>query len=339
MSENSLLMEKCLMKIWKIKWRKADASDYNMFLSSAHTFLQGCDNHMVFVKPIRKGFEVCKKRKIISLLYSLSSFLRVDEFFIGEKTVIGHFKHKTLRPSILQCVDSFNLCILDTQIMHLAISDRSFACKSLYELVRNRNEYVRDFMSKEDAALSYKQLEFVVNCNVTYNLGYFVRFLGSRSKILAFKAFEAFNAVFQELESSLTDSGELDPSSLPACISFNAKQSKPRLYLDIKPSSLVIEDPVNFLQFGFEFLEERARILALIESCKTSVRDCIMSLNTILSTYTKTVLTLDESGAGRICLCCRKHVSTECEESGSIQNFDFLFQKRSLRDVCDCYEF
>jgi hypothetical protein len=337
--ENSLAMERCLMKIWRIRCCKADASDYSMFLASAQTFLQSRDNHTVFVRPICKGFKMCKRRRIISLLYSLSSFLRVDRFFIDEKTIMDHFRYRTLRPSILQCVNSFNLCLLDAQIRHLVIFDQSFVCKSLYELVRGRRECVRDFMFREDTALSYKQLEFIVNCSVTYNLEYFVRFLGSQSRILAFKAFEAFNTVFQELESGLACSGKLDASSLPQCISLSADPHSPRLCLNIRPSSLVIEDPVNFLQFGSEFLEEWTRIPALIELCKTDARSSIASLNTILNRYAESVPVLDGPRVGEINLCHRRHVSDECKESVSIQNFDFLFEKRSLRDVCDCYEF
>lgn len=337
--ENSLAMKRCLMKIWKIKWRMADDSDYSMFLASARVFLQGYGDHTIFIKPICKGFEMRKKRRTISLLYSLSSLLRVDKFFVDEKIVINHFKHRTLRPSILQCISSFSLCALDAQVKSLAVLDPSFVCKSLYELVKGRKEYACDFMFKEDAALCFKQLDFIANCNVTYNLKYFIRFLGSRSKILAFKAFEAFNSVFQDVESRLKCSGELEMLLLPPCISLKEEQGKPCLYLGIEPNSLVIEDPANFLQFGFEFLEERARILASVELHKTDARNSVIALNAILNKYAEAALVLDESRIEEIGLCCRKYVPDEPEEYGSIQDFDFLFKQRSLKDACDCYEF
>lgn len=199
----------------------------------------------------------------------------------------------------------------------------------------SRKEYVRDFMHEEDSALAYKQLDFITSCNITYNLEYFTRFLGSKSRILAFRAFEAFNIVFQELETKLSCDNNLDQSSIPSCISSSKESS--RLYLSI--GQIVIEDSVNFLQFGFEFLEERDRIAGLIKSCKVNARASAVSLNTILDKYAESFPELDGPRASGISLCYRKYVLDRHEIPVEIQNFDFLFKKRTLRDVCDCYEF
>lgn len=324
-TDEFIKMDLCLKNIYKMRQDEQDLSDYHMFIESANSFLKISQAHDVYTKSLLAAIKKCRNQRFLAILYEICSLLKVKNFFIKRRTLEKHFKIESCRPSIIKCVNAFNLDFLDQKIKKCFLQDKNFIFPSIFDFITRKSALFIDFMCIRDRSYIYKQLEVMINCKIAENLSYFARFLGCESKIIAFKTFEALNIIFQDLEHR---------SDLQSQVDLVIYED--RLCLELNQDDSVIENPVHFLSCGFEFLRERSKIIECVsESCDQKTLD---ALNSILCKYGyHRPITKNEFS--QINLCFRKKVASREQESMPIGNFDFLFLRKSRKDICDCYEF
>jgi len=324
-TEEFIKMDLCLKNIYKMRQDERDLSDYHMFIESANSFLKVSSAHDVYVKSLSAAIKKCKNQRFLAILYEICSLIKAKSFFISRRTLEKHFKVANCRPSIIKCVNAFNLDFLDQKIVKCFLQDKNFIFPSIFDFITRKSALFIDFMHTRDRNYIYKQLEVMINCKIAENLSYFARFLGCESKITAFKTFEALNIIFQDLEQHSDSQKPVDSVSYEG-----------RMCLELSQDDCAIEDPVHFLSCGFEFIRERSKIIECAsESCNQKTLD---TLNSVLCKYGYH-RPITKKEFSQISLCFRKEVASREQESMPIGNFDFLFLSKSRKDICDCYEF
>lgn len=320
LQEKHKSMRKCLLKIYKIRENHHDVSDYDMFLESAAAFLEIVKDHKIFIKPLLKAFKHCKCENVISVLYHLSSFLKLDKFFISRKTMRKHFKSTIIRHGMMKCLNAYNLDFFDYKIKKIIEKGGCFKFHDFFERIKLNEKFFGDILFNEDYKNLHFQLDVIINCRFSYNLKYFFKFLGSNLKIVAFKTFEAFNIIFQEYETN----ADINKAYITNYIDF--------------PCNIFIENPIHFLSFASVFLEEKEMIIKTLDSNIYGDKE-LAFLQAILFKYVQCDIELTIEDLSKINVCFRRKVETNVKNMGTVENFNFLFQKSTRKDICDCYEF
>lgn len=230
-------MNYCLLNIFKIDQTSNDNSDYDMFCDSAINFLKMTKDHYKFQNPFKRALKVIKNPKIINILLKISVYLNAN--VVKLKLIIGSLKIKETWPGIILFLTSNNINTVETiEGIKRIVNHRSFTCPELFNYILHNKKEAKSFMSKQGEKYLFKQLEYIKNSFVFYNLDYFKQYLGADSKFIASRAYEAFNVAFQELEIS----GKVIKELI-----FN----KNRMYF--KELDFEIRDKNNLIKFGGDF--------------------------------------------------------------------------------------
>lgn len=323
-----------LMNISNMRKTQKDLSDYHFFIDCAALFLKTEVDHFKYQKSFLKAIKKTKKHSFISFLYTICSLLNVEKNFISENTIKKHFKIKSCRPAIIKYLNCFGISILDSSIKKCLVEDENFLFPSLFNLISQRKEYFFDFLYLNDEKYVFRQLEIISNCIIAINLVYYAGFLGDSSKLIAFKTFETLSTILGDLTKK-------DGSPDEELGDYFYKNGRPFIKIG-KPK---IDNPIHFLSFGFEFLEERSDIIKIL-NLKNPEEKCIY-LNKILAKYGYSK-GLDIGDIHKISLCYRNgfdqpnisKLDAELSDSSIYDaDFDYLFENKSRKDICDCLEF
>lgn len=327
-------MRKYLLKIHKINKKIRDPSEFHSFLYAANRFLNTGKDHREFVEPLRKALKRIKNSIVLACILAIAACIRVESGFISKKDLRKFLKSPITRNPLLQYLDSFNISFLDAKIRYLLENDREFYSEELFKYIAKRNPLARAFILHENRELVPKQLNFMVSCKVFYGIQHFIQYLGHETRLLSFKAFEAFSFFFEEVISNETRLNEFLQECGALCIVSRRENT---YCLNIDAHSIHIADVENFIACGWSFLPEKYEIVELVKSDDSLTK--YQRLNEIVRHYAKNTVLIEALGINEASLCsgqkdCRFFMNIEEDES----NFDHLFNKIYKKTVCDCYE-
>lgn len=337
--EKTVPMKEYLLKLHLINENIKDNSEFHAFLDSARRFLKADQNHLIYEKAISKAI---KKRnwRIISLAFSIAAHLNSKKELFCRKIVKKYIKRSSVRDSILEYLTRFNLNFLDAEIAKMLEKDSTFVSKELYQYLKCNPRVLSRFLCIEDEAACYKQLELMINCEIFFNLPYFVRYLGHASSLICYKAFEAFYLFFQLVKV------KYQTGNLEAFLSLYNLESSIELedvtgsfHLKLGLNSILVTDPINFLNFGWSFFPEKSHILDIVISDAITTKSTL--INKMLGKYVCGELNIPEASISKKNLVFASFESNieENTPSGFLDNnFDHLFGDNYRKDICDCYE-
>lgn len=204
-TESFMAMHLQLLNIAEISVRSMQKSDFEMFLKYSKLFLSQTSEHEKYIDALKKSYNSIKNKNTKSLHYYLASYMKQSTPIFEAVQIIKDIKIKSNWAGILGYINSFK--INDTSITNYIqsniIRNKGFVSKTLFEYVYLNKEKIKDFMFLEDDEYIYRQIDFIANSKVMYNLSYYIQFLGSESKLLCTKVFEAFNFLLQEIETNV----------------------------------------------------------------------------------------------------------------------------------------
>lgn len=304
-------MHKYLLKIFKINTKNNNVADYETFCSAAIKYLDKENNHQDFIAPILKGLIKAKNIHLIRILYKIAAKIEINcnsnlnSEFIPHFIIEKHLKNHKTKGHPLPYLSSKNINIFDSYIKEKLIENHNFVSKDLLDYVLLHPHLGKPFMFIEDKKYLGKQLSFIINSKLTYNLEYYFQFLGSDSKLFAFKVFEAFSSIF------------LSPENFSFINSIDFIQ---------------IENPVHFLTFSSCFLPQKDDISKALIS-----RD-LNKLNRILKIYNKN-LEIEEKDISKISPLKLVEIKVDTPDYNYDLDFNYLFKSNTRKDICDCPEF
>ncbi|ELA42934.1 uncharacterized protein VICG_00249, partial [Vittaforma corneae ATCC 50505] len=304
-------------------------------VSAAKEFLKTEDDHTIYIKPLIKALKTAKNRNIVACVFDIAALLNVREEFIRRKYLQKYFKRTTTRYSVLGYLNSFSIDFLDQSIKKRIEEDASFQSEEVYEYIKNRPVLARDLLFSSGPGLIPKQLNIIVNCKLFFNIQNYIQLLGHNTKLISFKAFEAFSIFFNEVS---TNESILDTLDLRNAV--RKRDGYPNEYcLNIGDNSVCISDATNFIVFGWCFLPEKAEILKVARSQDHNGR--IAKLKSIANKYSTRNLPIESDIEEDHLVTYHPTTTYPFDSACSFFNhytFDHLFAKQYKKDICDCYE-
>lgn len=315
-------MKKYLLKLHKINKNISDLSDYDAFLDSAHEYIKTHENEQEEIfNSLIKSLKISKSKILIGLIYKILSFFTKNKVFstkISKKLIIKHFEIKKNRDPILGYVTSQDIHIIDIIIIRKLINNKTFVSQNLYKYVNNYPNCVYEFLKTEKPEFILKQISIIRNTNIDFNLNFYVKLIGSSSKIIAFNVSEAFLRFFKKKYKYDVLNGHI----------FFPEDSM----IEIK-EPLEVESPSNFIKYGFNFIKNRNLIIDKINSKKCE------ELAYYMHTVCKKGIVASE--IEEICnegLCYLSETKPIETHKVLETNFDYIFSKFRYKDICDCLE-
>ncbi|RVD90718.1 hypothetical protein TUBRATIS_28450 [Tubulinosema ratisbonensis] len=255
-----------------------------------------------FVK--REGYK-CKKieNEIINLYSETTNNLIKSNLIIllayYDVDLIINFEDDDLLDSYLFFL-SFRKRYLKEKERIVKLLYQSYWLKNLYLILKNDEfkEEIENFIDS-DTQINDK-LKLMTNINYFTNIDHFLKYLGDKNKYTCFLAYELIY-LYKEKGNNLV----------------------------IK--ELQVDDLINFLYFSFDFLEEKEEILCCVKE------NNLCRLKSILKKYLKCVkdLKIDKRVEG---LKVFNKLDSGSELEVEEENFDYLFDSSSYKDMCDCIE-
>jgi hypothetical protein len=188
-------MDSYILNLKSIIQTSSDISDYETFYTAVSQHIKISDNPSKFLDSVKECLKFFKDPYFISLTYRILSLIPSNNR-IDKDTLLFHFKDRNIRDAILIYLSSMGITFMHKQIKKKLLKNPKNISKSLILFIQKNKIVCKDFMHRESKKILAKQLDIIRNCSVVYNLRYFFQFLGSESKIIAFKAFEAFCKVY-----------------------------------------------------------------------------------------------------------------------------------------------
>lgn len=328
-------MREYLLKIHKMNAGISDPSELHAFASAAKAFLKAEDSHAAYTRPLARALKTAKNRYIVACIFDIAASLNVGEGFLHEKYMRKYFKHTTTRHSVLGYLNSFGISFLDAAIRRAIEKDACFLSEEVYRHIKSRKTLSRDLLLGSNPELAPKQLDIIINCRVFFSIQSYVRLLGHSTKLVSFKAFEAFSLFFSEVSA---DEGVLDTFDLRSAVRKREERSG-GYCLSVHDNSVCILDAANFIVFGWCFLPEKLEILELARS-----KDCkekTARLQGIVNKYSAKSL---EIGVDISEDNLATYKPGAVGPSGLVHRdavhcvFDHLFARKCKKACCDCYE-
>lgn len=300
-------MHNYLLKISKINTKNNDITDYETFCSAAIKYLEETNDHQDFITPLLKGLVKVKNIYLIHILYKIAAKIKTTDNsqFIPHFIIEKHLKNHKTKGHPLPYLLSKNINTFDLYIKENLVENCDFVSKDLLDYILVHPHLGEAFMFMEDRKYLSKQLSFIIDSKLTYNLKYYFQFLGSNSKLFAFKAFEAFSSIFPTIENF----GFINSTD---CIQ--------------------IENLAHFLTFSSCFLPEKDEI------SESLIYKDLSKLNKILKKYNKN-LKIEEKDILKISPLELGEIKTYKSDCTNTFDFNYLFESNNKKHICDCPEF
>jgi hypothetical protein len=310
-------MEQYLRKYCRINQRHMDVSDYENFYTCARAYVaQNPEKHKELARILLQAIKSFKNTVLVGISYRLLDELSCD-VEIDEDIVAKHFRSRGLRNYIYPLISRQRWTMFDRKLMRL-LHDPGYESIAFFRLLRSRREWVVSFLEMESSILLRKQMMVMAHSRIFHNLGYFVRHFGSKDRSISFLCREVFVLFAAGLGSSSYE-----------CAAFRIPGGeRTRIFLN---SRLDVESEANFLINLVDLLPDRDDIL---ESMGARDRDRVARL---LSRYINVgdsfelpddrwVRPVERRAVPEVLPICRD------------ENFDYLFDGRSYKDIADCIE-
>jgi len=321
----------CLLKIDRINQEIRDPSEFYEFVSAAELFLASEANHSIFKKPVLRALKTVKSTLALSSIVRIASLLRTRRSFIRGRRLKKLLKCSSLRDSVLRYLLAHSISKFDRKISKLLVKNRSFQSETVYEYIRCKQHLSKRLLESTDRLLVSRQLDFIANCNVYFNIGSYMHLLGHSMKLIGFKAFEAFWSLFSGAVSDVPELGDV----------VQISPLNPAEYcLNIQAHTLNIDDAYHFVIFGWCFLAEKYEILSAVRSGDLNYK--LARLNEIVSSYAVNVPRACSVDILERDLCGAVPMRESVGSGNSLPyepTFDHLFDSNYRKCVCDCYEF
>lgn len=322
-------IKKCVFRLDKLNGNIKDISEFHNFIDSIERFLGNESDHEIYKQPVLKALK-SKKKQVISVSLYIASFLKVEAGFVPRRIVKKALMSRKTRDSALAYMRKFKIDFLDSKISNMLLKDSTFVSKELYKYIEEKKHIALRFLSLKEHRHAYRQLELVINSRVFFNMPYFIHYLGDSSKLICYKAFEAFQVFFEAVEvENVKDSHQ----GLLEIERFTHQDGK-SIYFDPnnKIFPILTEDPKNFIRFGWQFLEEKEVILDLIQNKNKR-------LSKVINKYCKGELDGEELEIAESELVAVKRDKKDNNiKTTEIGSFNHLFGKNYKKDNCDCHE-
>ncbi|KAL6121370.1 hypothetical protein NUSPORA_01729 [Nucleospora cyclopteri] len=299
-----------LSKIKDIKFTNGSSAELSEFVFSARLFITEMpkSNHKILVDGFNKVLNTSNDADLLKLVYKIIPFCNFTEKDIVNKTLIEkHYENENIKQSMILYINKIytlnktTFADLLLKVKKDVVEDPDFISKDLFVLIKQNPIICRDFLRKHDINLIIKQLEIILNTNVSFNINYFSTFLGNKIKFIAFKSFE----VCSKMKS---------------------------LGFEIKLKNLKIESVRNFLTFGFNFVEQSDQLVFYYKNGK------IEELINLLKKIDPSLIS-DEKDFIGIKMCFYNHQTEQIDTNNFIiGDFNYFFEESSFRQITDCAE-
>lgn len=320
-------MKKYLLKFYKIKQNVSDKSDYENICDAAIEYLKKSkqtDTH--FIVALVRSLKKFKDPYLIALVYKILSAVGINSLasdLVPLNLLKLHFNKRAIRNSILSYINAHNLQTLDDVIINKLVYHETFTSDELFIFITNHKDCAKDFMLKTDSNLLYKQLGLIANCFLDHNIDCYLFALGSSSKLVAYKAYEAFSALFIE---------KTKKSATKEAFQENQILFETSLLIGFK-EQIIIESPYNFIRYGFNFLSDRDQIIKNLETKNYSKLSTVIEMYTGKEVDSTVFYDIDLSD-----LCYSVKLQKRDKTYSLETNFDYLFDSKSFKEITDCLE-
>lgn len=327
-------MEIYLKKLHKINQKIKDPAEFWNFIDSAKAFInraENCENQDLFVNSLRKALKLKNKTLVAQTIYEIASELKVNQSFVAIKTLKRDFKRSEVRSSVMKYLLKFEIKEFDHKIKKKLDKGKLRIDKNVLNYIKCNVEIAKDFMFNQDNENVFIQLDLIIESQVFYNISYFVQFLGSESRFLCFKAYEALNKFFECIETNEKDlNTSYDSHAYSQVLEFIGSES---LSLALKENSLKIFNLQNFIIFAHSFLKERDEIIKMVK--ESDMNGLLNIVSHYFSNVERRYLDIKESD---LCKRSKTNIPVLIRHEDN-ESFAYLFRKKYRKDICDCYEF
>ncbi|ADM12558.1 uncharacterized protein Eint_110580 [Encephalitozoon intestinalis ATCC 50506] len=316
----------------EIKEDHTDPSDYEKFFTCFRNYLKNePSSHCEVSKVLVKALAMFKNTQLLSITYRLLYCLDIPPK-IPESLLRRHFKSLYLREYMFPLISKLDLHLFDLALQKLLYKPH-YECKSFFDLMKSRRNWVVEFLGLKKRSLARKQMVLMVRTAMFHNLEYFITFFGSRDRSLSFLAFEVFKLFIEELIRK-KENKSFDVKGQPVLLHKEATFSiwirDEDAWIALNPR-LKVESSFNFLIHFIDFMSEKKKLQQLIA---TNNRN---GMEAIVGKY----INLEES----LAIPGHRWISKEprCQEIPKEEEtenicFEYLFSGVTYKEMADCIE-
>lgn len=332
------MMEKYLQRICQLRQNIRDPADYEHFAMAMEKHIRGTPAvERESVEALLDALKTFKKPFFIGLIYRILAAIEENRShseshaaglpLVPLDVVKRHIRCPQITNDVLGYINRTGIRKLDQFIAKRLIEHDPFSSRELFCFIVNRPELASSFMSRRDNPALFKQLSIMSNCYIPCDLHYLAGALGSESRVVAAKAYEAFTSQF-----IFRSNEEKAPCSFVGPtnrILFHTS------LLIVPDTTMCVESVRNFIVFGFNFITARDELLLALEARDG---DGVCSILRRLIPGHSEVAFEGISDLTISDLAWSVPIPGEEPVESSETNFEYLFTGKSYKNCCACAE-
>ena len=324
-------MHNFLLQIHEISQTCPDQSDYDNFCTRAVAFLKNTKSgHSTYFWSLKKALNLLYSEQTRKIVYTLLATLNIDIHlhesidscnpdchFLDVNTLAQDIVSKSLLSSIISLLIRHNIKNYNEIITERVLNNDFIPSETIIRYMFENEAVLIEYMKEDDETYLQNQLFIMLkrqimpiflNINLEwFNIDFYFKFLGSSSKLLAFRAFESLSSL---------------------CIRWD-EFNRPNIVHFLPTTRLSVESVIRFVSFFFNFVYERDEIIELCRNKK------VAEINRILRQYVGQNITENEFSS--LCLIYARQPMPSEPEFCLTDEFTYLFDG-STKEMCDCLE-